>query len=162
MHENLVSEQVGRPSGALMARRHRAVVARGDAQMAAVTGVAASKQNPGQMDFRATRPGRKRDMEQLTPHDGVRSAPVVPNRSAGLMAYETAPGRTSALRPRVLRSSAYVGLLVSGALVFFLPWLLASQFSIKVAPAWGLGDFGFALCAVGALIGMLIGRRLKL
>jgi len=66
------------------------------------------------------------------------------------------------MRPRVLRASAYVGLLVSGVLVFFLPWLLASQFSIKVAPAWGLGDFGFALCAAGALIGMLIGRRLKL
>ncbi|TPG11442.1 hypothetical protein EAH88_02655 [Rhodanobacter glycinis] len=78
------------------------------------------------------------------------------------MAYEVTSGKTSALRPRVLRASAYVGLLVSGVLVFFLPWLLAFQFSLKVAPAWGLGDFAFALCAAGALIGMFIGRRLKL
>jgi hypothetical protein len=66
------------------------------------------------------------------------------------------------MRPRMLRASAYVGLLVSGTLVFFFPWLLASRFSLKVAPAWGLGDFGFVLCAAGALMGMLIGRRMKL
>lgn len=87
---------------------------------------------------------------------------MVSNRSRGIMAYEATPGRTSTLRPRVLRAGAYVGLLVSGALVFFLPWLLTSQFSLKVAPAWGLGDFAFAFCAAGALIGMLIGRRMKL
>lgn len=78
------------------------------------------------------------------------------------MAYERTPGRSSALRPRVLRASAYVGLLVAGALVFFLPWLLASEFSLKVAPGWGLGNFAFAVCAVGALIGMFVGRRMKL
>lgn len=78
------------------------------------------------------------------------------------MAYEPATGTLSALRPRVLRASAYVGLLVAGALLFFLPWLLASVFSLKVAPAWGLGNLAFAACAAGALIGMFVGRRIKL
>jgi hypothetical protein len=76
------------------------------------------------------------------------------------MAYDT--GKSSALKPRVLRAGAYLGLLVTGALVFFLPWLLASQFSLKVAPAWGLGDFAFGFCAAGSLIGIFVGRRMKL
>ena len=111
---------------------------------------------------RMSRDGRKWTWGNQSRATGVRSALMVSNRSRGLMAYEATPGRTSALRPRVLRASAYVGLLVSGALVFFLPWLLTSQFSLKVAPAWGLGDFAFAFCAAGALIGMLIDRRMKL
>lgn len=76
------------------------------------------------------------------------------------MAYEVVSGR-SALKPRALRAGGYLGLLVAGALVFFLPWLLASTFSLKVAPAWGLGDYAFAFCAAGALAGMFIGRRMK-
>jgi hypothetical protein len=77
------------------------------------------------------------------------------------MAYAPTLGSSSTPRPQVLRASAYVGLLVAGSLVFFVPWLLASGFSLKVAPGWGLGNFAFAVCAVGALIGMFVGRRMK-
>jgi hypothetical protein len=61
----------------------------------------------------------------------------------------------------VLRASAYVVLLLAGSLAFFLSWLLASEFSLKVAPGWGLGNSAFAVCAAGALIAMFVGRRMK-
>lgn len=63
---------------------------------------------------------------------------------------------------QVLRASGYVGLLVTGALMFLLPWLLATQFSLRVAPAWGMGNFAFVFCLAGTLMGMFVGRRMKL
>jgi len=77
------------------------------------------------------------------------------------MAYKTASGKSVFPGPNALRAGGYIGLLVGGALMFFLPWLLASQLSPKVAPAWGLGNFAFAFCVLGALIGIFVGRRMK-
>ncbi|WP_165418382.1 hypothetical protein [Dyella amyloliquefaciens] len=52
-------------------------------------------------------------------------------------------------------------MLTAGALMFPAPWALASVFTLPIAPAWGLGNFAFAFCAAGSLIGMLLGRRMK-
>jgi len=70
------------------------------------------------------------------------------------MAYEA--------RRRSLFVGALLGLVASAVLMFAFPWVLASQLSMKVLPAWGLGDVAFAFCAAGALIGMVLGRRMKL
>lgn len=78
------------------------------------------------------------------------------------MAHEAVSRKSVVSSPRLLRTGAYMGLLAGGAVMFFLPWLLSTQFSLKVAPAWGLGDVAFAFCAAGALAGMLIGWRIKL
>ncbi len=78
------------------------------------------------------------------------------------MSNETASRTAPTASLGTLRASAYMGLLVAGAVMFFVPWLLASQFSLNVAPAWGLGNAAFVVCAAGALIGMLVGRRMKL
>jgi hypothetical protein len=61
---------------------------------------------------------------------------------------------------RALRAGGNVGMLVAAFFVYALPCFLARAFSLSLQPAWGLGNFSFGLCVIGAVLGMVFGRSI--
>jgi hypothetical protein len=59
-----------------------------------------------------------------------------------------------------LRAGGAVGMLVAAFFVYAVPYFLAAKFSVNVPAAWGLGDFSFVLCAIGAVVGMFFYQRI--
>lgn len=57
-----------------------------------------------------------------------------------------------------LRAGGIVGMLVAAFFVYAVPYFLAGTLSMSVKAAWGLGDFSFVLCAIGAVLGMIFCR----